>query len=390
MKNNSKVAIYIRLSKEDQKSEYVYESESISNQRSFLLKYLKENNYYDIEEYVDDGYSGTTFNRPAFKRLLLDIENGKINMVVTKDLSRLGRDYIKSGYYLEEYFPLHNVRYISLLDGIDTYLNVTSNELAPFKALFNDMVSKDTSKKIKAILQNKKEQGLFLGGKAPYGYKKDPSDKHHLIKDPNTSKNVEFIYKCALKNKSLSSIANILNNMNILSSKGKKWTISSVNNILKNIEYTGSLLSSVWTTVSYKNRKRIKKSPDDWIYIKNTHEAIIPLNIYQKVQKKLKKKRKIPKKRERLLLEGTIYCEECKNLLKVLFRNGKYILKCNTCNKKVTSYYLLEDTILRELTKFSLLKNKKITSSLIKYLINKIIINKEKEITIYYSFKEEL
>ena len=149
------VGIYIRLSQEDEDKAHKRESESESvlNQRSLIMNYLRDNGFVLTDEYVDDGYSGTNFDRPAFKRLLEDIEKGKINCVITKDLSRLGRDYIKCGYYIEQYFPLKKVRYISILDNVDTFLDSANNDIAPFKALFNDMTSKDTSKKIKSILK---------------------------------------------------------------------------------------------------------------------------------------------------------------------------------------------------------------------------------------------
>ena len=157
------MGIYIRLSKEDEEKPEYKESESINNQRNILLQYLKQNNLQLEEEYIDDGVSGTSFDRPAFNQMIKDIENNRINMVITKDLSRLGRDYIMSGYYTEQYFPEHRVRYIALLDNIDTYLDSSNNDIAPFKSILNDMYAKDISKKIKSVLRNKKEMGLFVG-----------------------------------------------------------------------------------------------------------------------------------------------------------------------------------------------------------------------------------
>lgn len=144
MNNCYKVALYIRLSKEDEKEG---ESESVTNQKSLLLEFVKQNGYELVDIYIDDGYTGTNFDRPNFQRMIKDIELGKINMVVTKDMSRLGRDYIGTGQYIEKYFPMHNVRYISILDGVDTFLDNSNNEIAPFKAIINDMYSRDNSKK---------------------------------------------------------------------------------------------------------------------------------------------------------------------------------------------------------------------------------------------------
>ena len=231
MNNNFKVAAYIRLSKEDSKDS---ESESIINQRRLITEYLKSHNLKLTDEYIDDGFTGTTFQRPAFLKLINDIESGKINMVITKDLSRLGRNYVKSGYYIEEYFPNKKVRYVSILDNVDTFLNNSNNDIAPFKALFNDMVSKDTSQKIKSILKSKKKQGMYLGATAPYGYKKDNNDKHKLTLDQNTAKIVKKIFTYFLNGKSINEIATILNTKKIPSpSKYKKgkdilWSYTSI------------------------------------------------------------------------------------------------------------------------------------------------------------------
>lgn len=151
--------MYIRLSREDGDKQ---ESESVGNQRKIIERYLKDNNLNNVDEYVDDGVSGTTFDRPEFNRLIRDIEIGKINMVVTKDLSRLGRDYIKTGYYIENYFPENKVRYVSILDGIDTYSETVNNDITPFKAILNDMYAKDISKKIRSVFKEKQKQGEYL------------------------------------------------------------------------------------------------------------------------------------------------------------------------------------------------------------------------------------
>ncbi len=151
--------MYIRLSREDGDKQ---ESESIGNQRKILQRYIKENNLTLIKEYIDDGISGTTFNRPGFNELLKDIENKSINMVITKDLSRLGRDYIKTGEYIENYFPEKNIRYVAITDGIDTYIDSTNNDITPFKAIMNDMYAKDISKKIRSVYKEKQKQGEYL------------------------------------------------------------------------------------------------------------------------------------------------------------------------------------------------------------------------------------
>ena len=284
-----KVGIYIRLSKEDDKDKNI-ESESITNQRNLIMEYIKNNNLTLEKEYVDDGISGTTFNRPGFNELIKDIEDKKINMVITKDLSRLGRDYIKSGYYLEEYFPLKKVRYVSLLDNIDTFNNNSNIDIAPFKSLFNDMQSKDTSKKIRSILINLKKQGLFVGNSACYGYKKDLNDKHKLVIDDYSSKVVRRIYDMYLNNVKVKDICEYLNNKKIQTPKDyknntniHKWSNTSIYQILHNYMYTGNMTQGVQTKLSYKSNKRIFLDKSHWIIVPNTHEKIITEEEYFKI-----------------------------------------------------------------------------------------------------------
>jgi DNA invertase Pin-like site-specific DNA recombinase len=386
-----KVGIYIRLSKEDNDKIKKDESESIKNQRQLIYKYLEENHLNNCREYIDDGYSGTNFNRPSFIRLLHDIEKNEINMVITKDLSRLGRDYIKTGYYIEEYFPIKKVRYISILDGIDTYKNIISNDIAPFKALFNDMVSKDTSKKIRSILKNKKEQGLFLGSKAPYGYQKSKQDKHKLIINEDESKVVKYIFKMALEGKSDLLIAKTLDSSGIPSPNKGVWSTSSIYNILKNKEYTGCTISNVWTSISYKNKKRVKRLPYEWIIINNTHPKIIDEDVFELVnsKKRLKRKKNQYYSKE-LLLKGLIYCSECGSRASASFikKRNYYVLNCNRYKKdssSCTSHYIrydyLERVVLNDIkTKFQIEElNLDIANK-----ISKILLNKNKEISIIY------
>lgn len=372
------VGIYIRLSKEDMYKKDCQESESIINQRRLLLSYIEENRLHLVAEYVDDGYSGTNFDRPGFKKMMSDIKDKKINMIITKDLSRLGRDYIKCGYYLEDYFPTNNIRYVSLLDNIDTYVDNYNNDIVPFKALFNDFQSKDTSKKIKAILRSKKEQGLFLGSSASFGYVKDPKNKHHLIIDNLTAPIVKMIFSLAYEGKSNSEICMILNKQKIptpLSYKGKKvaprfknincWTNSSVHNILSNYIYTGSLVQGVQKKVNYKSKKRIKVESKDWIIVDNTHEPIISKEIYNKVNK-INYRHRSKSNRKKLLLEGLIFCKECGCLMGVKQdkRNPNkviYNMNCNQysrnpqlhlCSSHFISYSKLQDVIIKCLRKY--------------------------------------
>lgn len=202
-----KVAIYIRLSKEDVDKGFD-ESESITNQKSLLIEYVKNLGweYELVDIYIDPGYTGTNFNRPDFQRMIIDIENGKVNMVITKDLSRLGRDYIETGEYIEKWFPEHEVRYVSVTDGIDTFAtNNGNNDIAPFKSILNDMYSKDLSKKIRTALHTMQKQGKWVGGKTALGYVKDPNDKNKLvICEPEAEIVRTIFHKASLRRRSRS------------------------------------------------------------------------------------------------------------------------------------------------------------------------------------------
>jgi DNA invertase Pin-like site-specific DNA recombinase len=407
MQSNSffKLGSYLRLSKEDENKFYKREneSESITNQRSLVMNYIRENGFTFVKEYVDDGFSGTTFDdRPAFQEMLADIEQGKINAVITKDLSRLGRDYIQSGYYLEQYFPSKKVRYISILDNIDTFLDSANNDIAPFKSLFNDMTSKDTSKKIRSILKDKKKQGLFLGSEACYGYMKDPSDKHHLVLNSETAPVVRRIFDYALSGMSIADIAAILSNDNIKTPcayknrmpANKQWTNSSINKVLSNRVYTGALVQNVQSKLNYKSKKRIKLDQNMWIIVENTHEAIITKEEFAVIQNSPNRKRKPIKKREKLLLENLVFCKECGGALGANFnkRQNSWNLNCNKyarsprlrlCEPHYLSYNKFEEIVLERVKKvcryyLKTIDIAKLVGKLPKNNIEEIKINKEK------------
>ena len=202
-----KVGIYLRLSREDNKNG---ESESISTQRDLLLNYIKDNDLEYVDEYIDDGVSGTSFDRLGFNRLIKDCESKRINMVITKDTSRLGRDHIEFGYYVEKYFPEHNIRYVAVNDGIDTFVNNLNNDMLLFKSAFNDLYVKDISNKIKSSLITKKRSGKFIGAYAPYGYKKDINDKHKLVIKEEEAKVVRRIFNLFINGLSINKICELL------------------------------------------------------------------------------------------------------------------------------------------------------------------------------------
>ena len=240
-----KVAIYIRLSKEDEDKGFD-ESESITNQRTLLKEYVEKLGweYELIDIYEDSGFTGTNFNRPSFQRMIRDIELGRINMVVTKDLSRLGRDYIETGEYVEKWFPEHDVRYVSVTDGIDTFaVNNGNNDIAPFKSILNDMYSKDLSKKIRTALHTMQKQGKWVGGKTAIGYVKDPENRNKLIICEPEAKIVKTIFNMAQSGHSISAIRDYLNQNNIPTAsqirynKPTFWENKAIKNILKNEVY---------------------------------------------------------------------------------------------------------------------------------------------------------
>ena len=317
-----KVAIYIRLSREDGENG---ESESIGNQRDIIMRYIKENNLQFIDEYVDDGVSGTTFERSGFQRMISDIEQKRINMVITKDLSRLGREYIQTGYYIENYFPEHMVRYVAINDGIDTFSNSTSNDVTPFKSIMNDMYAKDISKKVRSVIKEKQKKGEYMCTIPPYGYKKDISQKNHLVIDENVVYVVKDIFKMYLDGNSVYKIRDYLNNNKIQSPSGyvknlseiKKWNSVTILNILANKAYIGTTVSNKRTNISYKSKKRIKVPEKEYIITENTHEAIIEKEDFEKVQFLLAKKSINKKNKHEYLFRGLIKCKTCHSNLEV-------------------------------------------------------------------------
>ena len=367
------VGIYIRLSREDE--DKTYESESITNQKSLLMQYVKENNLKVYDIYVDDGFSGTNFDRPEFKRLINDIETNKINMVITKDLSRLGRDYIGTGEFLEKYFPSHNVRYIAVTDNIDTYLDSTNNEIAPFKAIMNDYYAKDISKKIKSSLKAKMKEGKFISGRSPFGYKIDPNDKNHLVIDEEQSRIVREIFDMARNGLSYFKIAKELTNLNIktpatyyefkwrsnYNAKFGTWHAKTIQDILTNRVYIGDLVQNRRNKINYKVKKVIRTNPKDYIIVEGTHEPIIDKELFYEIQKRLPKNVGRNEKKENHLLDGLLYCGDCGHRISVTARrkidNRCYTI-CNyyrtymkegLCTTHSNNYDVLESLILDKL-----------------------------------------
>ena len=321
---NYKVGIYLRLSREDER---LGESGSISTQRDLLLNYIRDNNLLFVDEYVDDGVSGTTFDRAGFNRMIKDCEDKKINMIITKDTSRLGRDHIEFGYYVERYFPENGIRYVAVNDGIDTSKNSSANDMLIFKSAFNDMYVKDISNKLKSSLYTKKRNGLFVGCYAPYGYKKSEENKHKLEIEEKEAVIVKRIYNLFLEGNSLTNICTILTNEKIPTpsiSKNMKlgqnnlhygiWAERTVNCILKNPTYIGNLTQSRQKKVNYKSKKRVHNTINDWIIAEGTSPAIIDKETFELVQNMFKTNKNRSSRNNvtnNLLLRGLIYCKEC-------------------------------------------------------------------------------
>lgn len=371
--SNYNVGIYIRLSREDE--DKTLESESITNQKSLLLQYVKENKLRLYDIYVDDGYTGTNFDRPEFKRLINDIELKRVNMVITKDMSRLGRDYIGTGELVEKYFPEHGVRYIAVTDNIDTYLDSTNNDIAPFKAIMNDFYAKDISKKIRSSLKAKMKEGKFVGGRTPFGYDKDPNNKNHLVINIEQARVVKRIYDMAFNGLTYYKIADILtkekvkspaqyysfewkNNYNL---NYGIWNSKTVYDILTNRIYTGDLVQHRRVKVNYKVKRIVKNSVKDYIVVENTHEPIIDKELFYEVGKLLQKNKGRNEKKENNLLDGLLYCGDCGHRISVTSRrkkDNKHYTICNYyrtymkqhfCTTHSNNYDVLEQVIIDEL-----------------------------------------
>ena len=311
-------ALYLRLSRDDGT---VTESESIANQKAFLTDYAEKNGLNVAHVFSDDGYSGLSFDRPDFKRMIKMIEDKRINTVVTKDLSRLGRDYIEVGKYIDKYFPAHGIRYIAVNDGIDTAAQ--SDDMTPFRAVFNDMYAKDISKKVRTALTTKKVGGKFIGSKPPYGYKKDPNDKNHLVIDEETAVYVRRIYRDFLAGETILGIAHRLSmdgvptpsqQKNLTAFKqAKVWNDTSIRRILTNPTYAGHLAQNMTRKVSYKVDKKVRLPREEWIIIRDTHEPIVSQEDFDAAADILSKRSYNKRKRagEPHLLSGLVFCRDC-------------------------------------------------------------------------------
>lgn len=399
------VGIYIRLSQEDKDKKYESDSESVINQKELLKSFVKNNNFNLIKEYVDDGYSGTDFERPGFQKMLEDINNKKINCVIVKDLSRLGRDHVMTGYYIETFFPENNIRFISILESYDSFKNQASNDSSTFIIACNDYYSKQNSVKIRNVLNEKRKNGKFVGSLPCFGYMRDPEDKGHLIPNPETAPVVKNIFKWRSDGIGPTEIANRLNKEKIPTPSGYKktnyssrlidrdnWNISTVKKILSNKIYTGDLVQHTQTKVNYKSKKKITLDEKLWIIVENTHEALVDkdtFNYVNTLRKRNTRNYEVKTNREKRLLEGKLFCKECQNRLTVLYRKklDYWSVNCNRysrdpvrgrCYSHFYPYNYLEEQILEQINKSV---SKLIKELDVNELNNEVVKNIHKETT---------
>ncbi len=384
------VGIYTRLSVDDANNSaktnganYMPSdsSASIENQKEILSKFVMLNGWIETKVYSDDGYGGGNFQRPAFIEMIEDVKKGIINLVLVRDLSRLGRDYIEVGRYTDYVFPSHNCRFVALLDGIDTAED--NNDMLHFRSLMNDYHLRELSNKIKTVLHAKAKQGQFLGAYAPYGYQKSPEDKHRLVIDEYSAKIVQTMYAMREQGVAYGKITAYLNNEGYLSpfaywhslhGKGecrytKLWAYATVKNLLSNEIYTGVLIQNYTGTLSYKNKKMIYKPESEWIRHENNHEALISREQWERVQvinEQVKKPSLGNRATQKNLFKGKLICADCKTKLGMntgtkYYKSGikKYVsyfcVRYSGSGRSVCSWHRISETVLIELVKKDIL-----------------------------------
>ena len=371
--NRWNVALYIRLSVQDGDKE---ESNSIVNQKELLNMFLekeKELTFYNY--YIDDGFTGTTFERPAFKKMMEDVELGLVNTIIVKDISRLGRNFIEMGNLVQNIFLVKNIRFISVCDNLDSFANPKSieNIFFPLKNLLNEMYCKDISNKITKAFNIMKKEGKFIGSYPPFGYLKEKENKHHLIIDNASATVVKMIFDLCESGIGNTLIAKELNERCILTpseyrckilnmkSTGRKvskqWTPSIVGKILDNRVYSGDLVQSKYKNISYKVHKKIKNKEEEWIVVENTHEPIIDKERFFKIQE-LRKNRKYnwnKRVEDNSIFKDLVICSNCKEPMDLIVTNKKeiseikikkYAFRCNNCNiDNKNDFYIKVDTL---------------------------------------------
>lgn len=370
-----KVAIYLRLSKEDGdlsfSSSGKTESESINNQRDLILAYLSKHPEMEIiDEYKDDGKTGTNFDRAEFQRMLEDLKKGVVNCVIVKDLSRFGRDYIDCGYYIDKLFPELGVRFIAVNDNYDSSSATASDTMVvPFKNLINDSYSRDISMKVRSNLQSKRERGDFISNFAPYGYVKSEVDKNRLVIDDYAASIVRDIFNWKIEGLSPAGIAKRLNDMGILSPMEYKhscginyrfqedggmavWTHKTVRRMLQNEVYIGVLVQGKYTTPNYKTKKFVLKRESEWVRVEKTHEPIITRRDFEIVQELLREDTRACSDSSISPYCGRIFCGDCgaPAVRRTVTARGKkyvyYVCSANKTDKSVCSKHSIREDVL--------------------------------------------
>ena len=333
-----RVGIYARLSRDDERQG---ESVSIENQKLMLQRYCDQQGWEVEEIYVDDGWSGTNFARPGFGRLMEAVREKRIDLVLVKDLSRLGRDYIEVGKYTDCVFPYYGCRFIALNDGVDT-LRQNDDVAMIFKNVINDIYARDTSKKIRAVRRANAESGKFMGYKAPYGYLRSPEDKHHLVVDTTAAEVVQKIFALRKEGNGIQAIADVLNEDHIPPPKdyaagasGHAWCRETVRFILGNEVYIGNLVQLKQGSLSYKDRRQRQKPPETWVRVAKTHEAIIDRDTWAAVRALDKTRYQARRGKSESLFGGLLFCAECGCAMRRVVNH-----KCRGDEERTYTYYI--------------------------------------------------
>ena len=338
--DNYIAGLYCRLSSDDGN---LGESNSIATQKTLLRQYCQQQGFLIHDYYCDDGWSGTNFERPQFKRLLDDIEAGLVNLVIVKDLSRFGREYAQAGLYIEHYFEAKQIRFISVGENIDT-INGVDNILMPITNVINSMFARESSRKTKAAHRARAAEGKFLGNHGPFGYIRDPEDRHHLIVDPPAAEVVRRIFKLFAEGVGYVRITKILRADGVLNPQAYfnqnnpdfyqsdywrqpfDWHATSIRVILSNQVYVGDMVFGKTTTKGFYDKTRVKTAPEDRIIVESTHEPIISRELWDTVQKLMARKRRETHKGEIQMFAGLVKCSDCGSSLNVSYnkQRGKY------------------------------------------------------------------
>ena len=353
--------IYLRLSSADGPAA---ESDSIQNQRSFLQEWAQGHGFHIVREFVDDGHTGTDFERPGFQELGRCLMDGSVRCIIVKDLSRLGRNYAETGRYLEQIFPRLGVRFIAVNDQYDSAKNTDSvQQMAVFKNVFNDLYAADASAKVRTSLGILKRQGKFLGRQAPYGYRIDPEDRYHLLPDEETAPTVRRIFALFLGGASRTRIAKVLNREEIPSPAAQKqmtdksrlftglWNAETIRRILSHPVYQGDMAQQFTRTINYKVHNRRRVDPEDWIVVENTHTPLVSREDFALVQQ-MQKVRTYETTDHPHLLTGIAYCADCGSPLYAKKRGKYWYLNCygyyrDPTAHRCTSHSIREDVVVQ-------------------------------------------